>query len=118
MTIGHGYGACAADLSEFLVSDDFPAIGARPLTPFLVGVFGSPTKIDHGKKGALILASLLEDLGVSDGRVPFEHGCSLIVSKKRPDDLESNGFPIEPTKGQTFGPGSRARHCFRSCHFL
>ena len=42
-----------------------PSERAPFLSPlFLVGRFGSPTKFDDGKKGTLVLTSLLEDLGV------------------------------------------------------
>ena len=47
-----------------------PAIGAL-LHRFFLGE-GSPTEIDYRKKGTLILASLLEDLGyLNDSGVSF-----------------------------------------------
>ena len=40
---------------------------------------GSPTRIDYGKKGTLILTSLLEDLGVQHSKMRkcyvFVFGC-------------------------------------------
>ena len=49
-----------------------PAIGAL-LSRFIFVWEGSPSKIDYGRKGTLILSSLLEDLV----KVCYAHGPSL-----------------------------------------
>ena len=46
----------------FVRLDQVPQQLVPFLTPFLVGRYGSPTKIDYRKKGTLILTSLLEDV--------------------------------------------------------
>ena len=60
-----------------------PAIGARPLTPFLFGRV-PPAKTDHRKKGTLILTSL-EDLEALLGLAsfflprPMKQGAPILV---------------------------------------